>query len=51
MALVIDKIATAKPRVIGLDVFLSKSRGAEEDTAMQKALTAASQATFQRSIG
>ena len=41
MALVIDKIATAKPRVIGLDVFLSESRGAEEDTAMQKALTTA----------
>jgi len=41
MALVIDKIATGKPRVIGLDVFLSESRGAEEDAAMQKALTSA----------
>jgi adenylate cyclase len=39
IALVIDKIATAKPRVIGLDVFLSEPRGAEEDAQMQKALT------------
>jgi adenylate cyclase len=41
MALVIEKIAMAKPRVIGLDVFLSESRGAEEDAEMQKALTSA----------
>jgi adenylate cyclase len=41
MALVIEKIATAKPRVIGLDVFLSESRGADEDAEMQKALTSA----------
>ncbi len=41
MALVIEKIAATKPRVIGLDVFLSESRGAAEDTAMQKALTTA----------
>lgn len=41
MALVIERIATAKPRVIGLDVFLSESRGAEEDAEMQKALTSA----------
>jgi adenylate cyclase len=38
MARVIDKIATAKPRVIGLDVFLSESREAGDDAEMQKAL-------------
>jgi adenylate cyclase len=41
IALVIDKIAAAKARVIGLDVFLSEPRGAEEDAQMQKALTTA----------
>jgi adenylate cyclase len=41
IALVIDNIAAAKPRVIGLDVFLSEPRGAEEDAQMQEALTGA----------
>lgn len=38
MARLINEVATAKPRVIGLDVFLSETRGAEEDVEMQKAL-------------
>lgn len=39
IAQVIEKAGAAKPRVIGLDVFLSESRGPGEDAAMQKALT------------
>jgi class 3 adenylate cyclase len=39
IAAVIEKIAQAKPAVIGVDIFLSEPRSAASDAAMQKALT------------
>src|ERR1700733_13451889 len=36
---VINKVAADKPRVIGLDVLLSEPRSAQDDQAMQDALT------------
>ncbi len=41
VARVIQQVAQARPSVIGLDVFLSEPRNAEEDQAMQDALTQA----------
>jgi len=38
---VVAKVGQAKPAIIGLDIFLSESRNADEDAAMQRALTAA----------
>lgn len=38
---VIERVGSAKPAVIGLDILLSESRSAEEDAAMQHALTSA----------
>jgi adenylate cyclase len=37
----IKRIGAAKPRVIGVDIFLSETRRPEEDKAMQEALTSA----------
>src|ERR1700732_2038408 len=41
VAEVINTIGAQKPRIVGLDMFLSESRDADEDKAMQDALTAA----------
>lgn len=38
---VVSKVGAQKPRVVGMDVFLSETRNPEEDKAMQDALTAA----------
>jgi adenylate cyclase len=35
----IQRVSAGKPRVIGLDIFLSEARSPDEDKAMQKALT------------
>jgi len=51
IAQVIEKAGSAKPRVMGLDVFLSESRGAEEDAAMQKALTDAGNVIVASQLG
>ena len=37
----LTRIAAQKPRVIGMDIFLSEARSPDEDAAMQTALTAA----------
>ena len=37
----LTRIAAQKPRVIGMDIFLSEARSPDEDTAMQTALTSA----------
>jgi adenylate cyclase len=41
IAQAIDKVAKAKPAVIGLDILLSEARTPDDDRAMQQALTAA----------
>src|SRR5277367_1918322 len=41
IAEVIDRIAAGSPRVVGLDLFLSESRGPEEDAQMSAALSRA----------
>jgi adenylate cyclase len=41
IAEVIQRIGSAKPAVIGLDILLSEARNPEEDAAMQQALTSA----------
>jgi class 3 adenylate cyclase/CHASE2 domain-containing sensor protein len=38
---VVDRVGKAAPAVIGLDIFLSEPRSADEDAAMQRALSAA----------
>jgi adenylate cyclase len=51
IAQVITKASTARPRVIGLDVFLSEPRGSDEDGAMQKALTDAGNVVVASQLG
>ena len=51
IAQVITKISAAKPRVIGLDIFLSESRGPDEDAAVQKALTEAGNVIVASQLG
>ena len=51
IAQVITKASSAKPRVIGLDVFLSEPRGSEEDATMQKALTDAGNVIVASQVG
>jgi adenylate cyclase len=41
IAEVIERVATSSPRIIGLDMFLSEARSAEEDAAMSAALVKA----------
>jgi class 3 adenylate cyclase len=38
---VVDRVGKAAPAIIGLDIFLSEPRNADEDAAMQRALSAA----------
>jgi CHASE2 domain-containing sensor protein len=38
---VVDRVGKAAPAVIGLDIFLSEPRSADEDAAMQRALSSA----------
>ena len=38
---VVTRVGQAKPAIIGLDIFLSEPRNADEDAAMQRALTSA----------
>jgi adenylate cyclase len=41
IAQVVERVGQAKPAVIGLDILLSEARNADEDAAMQRALTSA----------
>ena len=41
IAEVIERVGSARPAVIGLDIFLSEARSPEEDAAMQHALSSA----------
>src|SRR5438067_1564651 len=39
IASVLDRVAAGNPRVIGIDIFLSENRTAEEDAALARSLT------------
>jgi adenylate cyclase len=51
IAQVIREASAASPRLIGLDIFLSEPRSAEEDAAMQKALTDAGNVILASQLG
>lgn len=51
VAQVIARVSAARPRIIGLDVFLSEARGPEEDAAMQQVLTDAGNVIVASQLG